>query len=91
MQSSLANSSVGLVELNFGVKPWYRYDKWWWQSTRQQGQDINPGGNQPAYGADKGLGAGDVLRFENADLYFGSTQLSSVELVTMRHKSKSVR
>jgi len=41
------------------------------------GQDINPGGTA-AYGADKGLGAGDVLRFGNADLYFGSTQLSSV-------------
>ena len=41
------------------------------------GQDTNPANNQPAYGNDKGLGVGDVLRFAGADLYYGSTQLSA--------------
>ena len=39
------------------------------------GQEVDPGSGLPTYGADKGLGAGDLLRFGNADLYFGSTQL----------------
>ena len=41
------------------------------------GSDMNPATNQPAYGNDKGLGVGDVLRFAGADLYYGSTQLSA--------------
>ena len=41
------------------------------------GQEVDPGSGLPTYGADKGLGAGDLLRFGNADLYFGSTQLNT--------------
>ena len=41
------------------------------------GNATDPATSQPVYGDDKGLGVGDVLRFSSADLYYGSTQLSS--------------
>ena len=42
------------------------------------GYDVDPFTGEFYHGDDKGLGIGDVLRFASADLYYGSTQLSSV-------------
>ena len=36
------------------------------------GADYDPFTGQPVYGNDKGLGVSDILRFSNADLYYGA-------------------
>ena len=72
--ASTANSSVGFSQL--------------WGEARMDlingggidpttGSDSNPSNGQPVYGNDKGLGVGDILRLSNADLFYGSAQLSS--------------
>ena len=42
------------------------------------GMDTDPFSGEVYHGEDKGLGVDDILRFASADLYYGSTQLSSV-------------
>ena len=77
-----------MVTLCSGVRHLW-IDQWRRHKPIDSGNDTDPATFQPVYGPDKGLGVGDVLQFSSADLYYGSTQLSSASgNVTIEEKAQ---